>query len=258
MAIEQKLIIDKSKTSNYQIIVRDDTGPYSINNPEGYGGINGSPIESFIKYIFDINDLFTGIRYRQIQSDDINNPDEYYTPTVNQIANRKQVDLNHSNFNLSKFPDSMYKITMNIILNLVYNGTGIQGFDFISNASGTTSLKSYDTIAVGNEIYKITSITDGYVFLDRPIVQSFESYNIVLATSNIVILNDDLEDCLNKNISKFAGECNCDNSSKTNKLVELQILLWGLNRSIENEDYLQAQEYFILADNICKTLNCDC
>lgn len=48
MAIIQKLVIDKSKSNQFQIIARDETGAYSPSNTTGYGGNNGSPIASLV------------------------------------------------------------------------------------------------------------------------------------------------------------------------------------------------------------------
>lgn len=259
MPIKQKLVIDKSKTNQFDIIVRDETGNYSPSNPDGYGGNNGSPVTQFERYIFDITNLNTGEKYRQIQSDDLNNPDEFYNPSIARIANKEDVHLNAENQEISSYSDGVYKIDMQLQLSPVFFGEGYINTDVIVNVPGAATIaRTYDAIVVGNEIYGINSNEDSVLILDRDIVESFTSFKPILRTSETFILFDKLDACVSNKVSEILSNCVCDNLDDLNSSSELLLLNWGINRSIEKEDYTQAKEYLDLLYKLCSNLNCNC
>ena len=79
MAVQQRLSINKSLTSRDKIVVRDDTGPYTKTNENGYGGYNGIPIGSFLKYIFIVTDKISGATFRRTFGEGV---DEETNPPV--------------------------------------------------------------------------------------------------------------------------------------------------------------------------------
>ena len=259
MAIEQKLVIDKGLSNQFQIIVRDETGAYSPSNTTGYGGNNGSPIASFNRYIFDIVNLNTGNTYRQIQSDDIDNPDEFYNPSVERIANKENVILDANNFNQTQFPDGVYKVTMSTELEYIHEGEGYQGVATIVNVPGAKMIaRLYDGIIVGNNIYYINSYEDSTLILDRLIVEDFNEFKPILKASKTFTLYDSLNTCLDTKLAQILSNCGCEETDNLNATVEFQILDWGLNRAIGKEDYLQAKEYMDLLYKICSSFKCGC
>lgn len=259
MAIVQKLVIDKSKTNQFQIIIRDETGLYTSSNLTGYGGNNGSPVAQFERYIFDIINLNTGEKYRQIQSDYINNPDEFYNPSIAKIANKENVTLDSDNQGLSSFNDGVYKITMSVEIDQTYLGEGYMNTETIVNVQGAQTLyNNYNAIIVGNDIYKINYVEDSTLILDRPITSTFSSFKPILRTSETFILFDKLDVCVSKKIAEILSNCVCDNLDYLNASSELLLLNWGINRTIEKEDYTQAKEYLDLLYKLCSNLKCNC
>lgn len=259
MAIVQKLNIDMSKTNQFQIIVRDETGLQTPSNPNGYGGTNGTGLDMINRYIFDISNLNTNQSWRQIQSDDTSNPDEFYNPSIARIVNKEDVTLDSSNVSLQKFPDGVYKINMNLESKVIFEGDGFVGQDFIVNTVGAQFLyDNFDGIIAGNQIYYIDSVQDTTLILDRNIVVAFNEFKPILKTSKTFILYDNLNDCINKKIANTVSNCLCNNTEDLNNVAELQLLDWGILRSIEKEDFLQAKEYLDLLYRICSRLNCGC
>lgn len=259
MAINQKLVIDKSKSSQFQIIVRDETGIWSSSNPNGYGGDNGNPINNITRYIFDIFNVNTNQSYRQIQSDDLNNPNEYHNPSIVRIANKEDIILDSDNFNLTKFNDGVYKVTMNVEFKNNFLGDGFVDTDIVTNVQGAkTVFENYSAIIVNDDIYKITDRSESTLILDRDILGEFHSFKGILRTSETFILSDNLEDCLNKKMANTLDNCICDNTNNLNSMTELVILNWGLQRCIEKEDYLQAKDYLDLLTKLCLSFNCGC
>lgn len=259
MPIKQKLVIDKNKTNQFDIIVRDETGTYNPSNLTGYGGNNGSPVTQFERYIFDIINLNTGEKYRQIQSDDLNNPDEFYNPSIARIANKEDVHLDPENQGINSFSDGVYKIDMQLELSPSFFGEGYINTDIIVNVPGADTIAStYDAIIVGNEIYNINSNEESVLILDRYITESFTSFKPILKTSEIFILFDKLNTCLDNRVAKILSNCDCNNLEELNISSEILILNWGVKRSIEKEDYTQAKEYLDLLYNICSNLNYNC
>lgn len=259
MAIKQKLIIDQSKSSNNQIIVRDETGLYSLSNPTGYGGNNGNPYTDIIKYVFVVTNLFTGQKYTQIQSDDLSNINEFHNPSIDRIVNKEDVTLDASNFGLTNFSDAPYKIDMYVVFNYIYEGDGYAGTEIVVNTSGAqTVFNNYNSIYSLN-VYNLKNIEDDVLILDETISSEFHDFFVSLKVSSQIIISDELNDCLNKQIADFISNCNCNlNNSNINYISELQVIVWGLNRSINKGDYLQASEYLRFAKEICKALNCGC
>lgn len=259
MAINQKLIIDKSLSNQFQIIVRDETGVYNPSNLCGYGGSNGSPVSQFSRYIFDTYNLNTNQSFRQIQSDNTNNPDEYYNPSVARIANKENVTLDSDNVDITNFPDGVYKVNMNVEINVTYEGEGLSNQEVVYNVPGAESLfENYSGIIAGNDIYYINSYENSTLILDRLITTPFTTFKPILRTSETFVLYDKLNDCLNKKVAQIISNCDCENIDDLNSVTELQILEWGLNRSIEKEDYLQSKEYMDLLYRVCSSLNCGC
>lgn len=259
MNIIQKLIIDKSKTNQFQIIVRDETGVWSPSNPNGYGGDNGNPVNNITRYIFDIFNTNTNQSYRQIQSDDLNNPNEYHNPSIARIVNKENVIIDSDNFNLNKFTDGVYKITMNVEFNTTFNGDGFVATDTVANVQGAkTIFENYSAIIVNDDIYKLTDRSESTLILDRDILGEFHSFKGILRTSETFILSDSLEDCLNKKMANTLDNCDCSNIDNLNSMTELVILNWGLQRCIEKEDYLQAKDYLDLLTKLCLSFNCGC
>lgn len=258
MAIEQKLIVNKSKTSNHQIILRDETGTYSPSNPGGYGGNNGTPVSEILKYVFVVKDLKNNLIYTQVQSDDLANTDEYHNPSIPRIANKEDVYIDASNFNLEKFQDGIYKIDMYTVIDEDYEGDGFQGTDVIVNTEHARALYNYyDGIFVDGEVYSFESRGASVLVLDKVIAEEFHVFKPILKASVEFILIGDLEDCINNKIAQMASNCDCGEYD-TNVLVELQLLLWGLKYTSEKEDILQASEYIRLATKLCKSSKCNC
>lgn len=260
MSIKQKLIIDESKSNQFQIIVRDETGIYTPSNTTGYGGQNGSPVSQFSRYIFDIFNLNTNQSYRQIQSDNIDNPDEFYNPSIERIASKEDVILDIDNFEELSYNDGVYKINMNVEIDVTYYGEGYKDTDTIVNVQGAKTLfENYQGIIVGNSIYYITCVEDSTLILDRYIQEDeFSSFKPILKTCKTFILYDKLNDCLNKKIAEIASKCVCDNAVDLNSISELQLLDWGVKRAIKKQDYLQAKDYLDLMLKLCNSLKCSC
>lgn len=260
MSIIQKLILDKQLTDNNQIIVRDETGSWNPSNTTGYGGDNGNPVTDIVKYRFVLTDLVNNVSYTQVQSDDTDNPDEYYNPSIARIANKENVQLDADNFSLLNFKDGLYKLQMFAQMKYVYYGDGFAGAETIVNVSGAQTLyDNYKYILVGFEIYTIEAIIDSTLVLNRPIVESFTTIIPLIGTSINFILSDNLKDCLDNNIAKFANNCGCEvDVNFLNSISEIQLYLWGMQRSLDNNDIVQANEYLLICKKLCKSLRCNC
>lgn len=257
--IVQKLRLDKELTNNVQVVVRDETGLYSTSNPGGYGGgVNGNPPSKFEKYILELINLYTNTTYRQIQSDNINNPNEQHIPSIENIVNKDNILIDSDTFNLINFEDGIYKLYMNIQISDIYSGSGMVNAEVINAVNNAQYIyDTYKAIIVGTQIYQIQEIAGNTLILDRPIVASFNSFKPLLRTSVSFILSDKLNECLNSGISKFADGCT-KNVNTLNVLSELQLYQWGIHRAIDRNDFAQAYEYFTLSKNLCSTLGCGC
>lgn len=259
MKISHKLSVDKTKSDNFRVFGRDETGPYTMTNPNGYGGNNGNPPSSILKYIMTVEDRINGTKYKRIfgiGSSEVTNP------PVERIAYREDFEVYPDNLQ-KRYPDSIYTLNLTTIMEYEFEGTAIEGQDFLINVSGVSVLENYNCIiSPSGNIYKITSITGNstqtpIVFLDRVLTESFEQFNVGFSTtSDPFLLNQDLEDCLSKKISQFAcGSCDEKISKEIN---EIRIIYWGLKKTMELGDYLQALEYMKKCQEICYLLNCGC
>lgn len=252
MAVEQKISVNKPLTSRNQIVVRDETGPYTMTNTGGYGGYNGIPIESLLKYIFIINDKVNGTSFRRTFSEE---EGDLKNPPVERIGYREDVSLVPE----GKLRDSIYTVTMVAVSKDEYEGTALEGQDFIINAPGTEVIKIYNSIvAPSGEVYKIRNIQEQIIFLDRPIETAFEYFNVGLqTTSEAIVIYQNLEDCLTSKILDFLDSDDCS-PRITNNINELRMLYWGLQFSMEKGNYNQSFKYMQQVQNICGFLNCGC
>lgn len=252
MAVEQRISINKALTSRNQIVVRDETGPYTMTNTGGYGGYNGNPIGSLLKYIFIINDKVQGTSFKRTFSEE---EGDLKNPPVERIGYREDVSLVPE----GKLRDSIYTVTMVAVSKDEYEGTALEGQDFIINAPGTTVIKEYDSIITpSGEVYKIRSIQNQIIFLDRPIESDFDYFNVGLqTTSEVIVIYQDLEDCLSSKILDFLDSEECG-ARIVNNINELRMIYWGLQISIEKGDYNQSFKLMQQVQNICGFLKCGC
>lgn len=254
MAVIQRLSINTPQTSRNKIVVRDDTGPYTKTNINGYGGYNGIPISLIWKYIFLVTDKISGHVTKRVFGPE---EGEETNPPVERIAYREDVDLIPFS---GKFPDSIYTVTMVTVMKDEYDGTGFKDQNFIINAPGVSAIQEFDAIVdpLGNT-YKITGIEDGIILLDRDIVEDFEYFNVALYTVNDtpIVIYQSLEDCVTSKILQFIDSEECSTRT-TNSINELRMLYWGLKFSIDRNDYNQSLQYMHKVQNICGFLNCGC
>ena len=253
MSVIPKVAINTELTGNLQIVVNDITGVYNPSNTGGYGGPNGNPYTDIKKYIFELFNLYTNEGFIQIQSDDVDNPNEFLNPSVARIVNKEDVILDASNFSLSRFKDGLYKVCMNTVMSYEFNGDGFAGQEVIANVSGAKHIyENYKSIAVGDVVYKIQNRVDSTLILDKPIVEEFAVFNPVIRSSIELIVSDELQDIININIAGMAKQCDCDNkTSIVNSLSEIQLYNWGIKLSLEAGDIIQAYEYFQLCKTLC-------
>ena len=158
-----------------------------------------------------------------------------------------------------KLRDSIYTVTMIVVIEDEYEGTAIKGQDYIINVPGTEVIKNYNSIiSPSGEVYKIRQIIDQVVFLDREIVEDFEYFNVGLqTTSEVVVIYQSLEDCITSKILDFLDSDDCS-PRITNNINELRMLYWGIQFSMESNDYNASFEYMRRVQNICSFLNCGC
>lgn len=253
MAVQQRLSINKSLTSRNKIVVRDDTGPYTKTNVGGYGGYNGFPIGNILKYIFIVTDKISGNEFRRTFG---SSEGEETNPPVERIGFREEVDIMPIS---GKLQDSIYTVTMVAVNIDEYDGTGLLGQDYIINAPGTEAIKEFNSIITpSGEVYKIRNIVDQVIFLDRPIETAFEFFNVGLqTTSEVVVIYQSLEDCVTSKILDFLNDDNCS-PRVVNNINELRMLHWGLQFSIESNDFNASFDYMRRVQNICGFLNCGC
>jgi len=254
MALKQKLIIDKELTNSIKIIVRDETGLYSPSNITGYGGNNGNAIINFEKYIFELVNLENNVKHRQIQSDDVTNIAEYTNPTIARIINKENVIISATNFNLDNFVDSLYKLSMNVLLNTSYNCNAGIGTDVVTNVVNAAAIfAKYKYIFAEGQIYVIQDVIDNNIILDRNIVTAFISFKPLLSSYIYIIVSDELNDSISDGIANLSK--NCNNSKAVNLLSEIQLYYWGMQRSLEANDTFQAFEYFKMAKSLACTIH---
>lgn len=258
MAIKQKLIIDKGLSNEYQIIVRDETGHYNNSNPEGYGGTNISP-EDISRYIFEIHNLNTGVKYTQIQSDNRISTTDVLLPTVYDISAKENVYLDAEHQNIEKFNIGVYKINMITELKDIEEGEGFINTDVIVNVPGSKIISElFQSVVIDNVVYDIVNYAESTLILDRPLHKDITEFKLAYKISDTFVLYDGLEDCVNSKIANFFDNCNCDINNELNLLSELYLLDWGIKKSIEDSDYAQAKVYLDLAYNVCRISNCGC
>lgn len=255
MSIVQKLVIDKELTNSLQVIVRDETGLYNESNPTGYGGGNGDSVITFEKYIFDLYNVYTNTGYRHIQSDIITEG-EYVIPSIAKIVNKENVLISANEFELLKFEDGLYKVFMNLQLNIPYSGSGFAGTEVIVNVGAAQALyNNYDGIIVNGEIYSIQGIVNNNIILNRNISETFTSFKPILRTSLDLIISDDLNDYIDISIANLAKDCGCkSNVNMINVLSEIQLYQWGIKRSLDVNDISQAYEYFKMAKSLASRI----
>lgn len=253
MSVKQKIVIDVGKTFELQVVVRDETGLYNPSNPDGYGGNNGNPVSMFNRYIFDMYNKNTNYHYRQIHSDNENAVGEFLNPAIVRIANKENVYLNAANADINSFPVGVYSMVMSVELKSDYGGDGFVGQDNVVNVSGAqTVYDNYNAISANGDLYKIRDIQGSILILDRAITTAFTSFKPVLQESVHFVINDQMEDLINKKIASYMtdNDCNkqCDQQVEISKI---QLYNWGLNRAIAREDYNEAYEYMECLISLC-------
>ena len=227
MKISHKLSVDKTKTDNFRVIGRDETGPYTMTNPNGYGGDNGNSPSSILKYIMIVEDRINGTKFKRVFGSGVS---EVTNPPVERIAYREDFEVYPDNLQ-KRYPDSIYTLNMTTVMEYEFGGTAIKGQDFLINVAGVSILENYNAIiSPSGTVYKIRSITGTstqtpIVFLDRVLNESFETFNVGFSTtSEPFLLNQDLEDCLSKKVSQFAcGDCD---QKITQEINEIQYRDW--------------------------------
>lgn len=256
MPIEQKLRVKRDLTNSKVITLVDDTGVYNESNRTGYGPPNSVSPTQFKKYIFVLEDLITNEIYTHIQSDDLNEEGVFYEPTILGIVNKQYVKLTASEFDKQDFRDSIYKLTMYIVLDTIYEGDGFVGTDVIVNVPSAANIdRNYSYIYAEGTIYNIQGYNSSNLILSSNIDTEFHEFNPVLQTSQSLIIFNTIEDKINNLISNYIQDnCGC-NSIDVDKIVELQLLLWGIKDCIDKEDYMQAYEYLKLCLDYLN-LNC--
>jgi len=260
MALKQKLIIDKELTNNIQIIVRDETGIYSASNLTGYGGGgNSNPISDFDKYIFELYNMHTNSKYVHIQSDNPL-PNEYYQPSIAQIVDKYNVTIDADDYGILNFEDGLYRLSMTIKMKSTIQGTGVVNGEVITGVQDAAGIyNSYKYIVVGNEVYLIRDAIANTLVLDRPITVAFSNFTVGIRTSVNLIISDSINIHIDTAISKLSKSCGCSSDFDIlNKLSEAQLYLWGIDRCVDKNDYMQAYEYFKLVQKICKSIRCNC
>lgn len=255
--LEQKLRIKRDLTNSKVITLVDDTGVYNESNRTGYGPPNSVLPTQFKKYIFVLEDLITGQVYTHIQSDDLLEEGVFFEPHVLGIVDKQYVKLTAAEFDKQDFRDSIYKLTMYIILENVYEGDGFKGTDVIVNVPSAANVdRNYSYIFAEDTIYKIHGYNSSNLILSSNIDTEFHEFNPVLQTSESLIIFNTIEDKINDLISSYIQDDNCDCSSdNVDNIVELQLLLWGIKDCIDKEDYIQAYEYLKLCLDYLN-LNC--
>lgn len=254
--LEQKLRIKRDLTNSKSIILYDDTGVYNESNRTGYGPPNSVLPTQFKKYIFVLEDLITGQVYTHVQTDDLTEEGAFYEPTVGGIVNKEYVRLTAPEFDKDNFRDSIYKLTMYIVLDTVYEGDGFEETEVIVNVPSATNIdRNYKYIYAEGAIYKLQGKNGSTLILSSNIDKEFHEFNPVLQTSQTLVIFNNIEDKINDLISKYIQEdCSCD-VANIDKIVELQLLLWGIKDCIDKEDYNQAYDYL----NLCLDyLNLNC
>lgn len=241
--IIQKPVVDSSKTNRYKIVARDETGEYTPSNTTGYGGTNGSPKESFSRYIVDYYNTLTNESYRKIITD-------ITSPNVLQVVAKNDFELTLPNVD-DTFKDGVYKMTLNVEINETLGGEGYENTDTVVNVAGAQTLaNNYQAIIVGDEIYNITSASSSTLILARPIKTTFTSFKPALNKQTTFVLNDILKDYI---IHILANTLDCCNMAYScdDRALQLSLLQFGLDVAIEEGDFPQANEYLTLMYKLC-------
>lgn len=262
MAIKQKINIDNI-IDNSQVIAVNETGIYNSYNITGYGGQNGTPASLIEKFIFVLHNHNTGNTYRQVQSDDITNPNEYYNPSIMKIVNKEGVYLDANNQGIIVFPDGVYDLTMNTQIKNKYETSGFQNSDVLINTqSAETLYNNYDGIITeDNSIYYFKDIANTTLILDRPLVNNTVLVQPILKVTNKFILYSKQVHLFNKIVSNYLDSCNdcgLEADDNLNKLSKLQLLDWAVQRCIINNDYMQAKEYLDMIYKLSLNFKCGC
>lgn len=255
--LQQKLRVKRELTNSKIITLVDETGVYNDSNPSGYGPPNSLYPTEFKKYIFILEDLITGEIYTHVQSDDLSNHNEFHDPSIVGIVEKNHITITAAEFNKTDFRDSIYKITMFILLDVEYEGDGFVGSDSIVNVPSAENIeRNYTHIYVdGGSIYKVQGYHDSNLFLDSFIEEEFHSFSPLLYTSETLVIFNTIEDKINNKIAKLVqNKCNCE-PGYIDSIVELQLLLWGIQDCIDKGDYTQAYEYLVLCLDYLN-LNC--
>lgn len=256
----QKLKVDAELSGNLQVIVRDETGLYTPSNDTGYGGPNGNPLSKIQKYVFELLNLDTNSKYRQVQSDDLSNTAEYHNPSIARIVNKENVYIHPSNFNLVNFVDGLYKLSMSVRISDTHTGTANATTEIISNVSNAAFLfANYKCIITNdNVVYKLKAIMGNNIVVDRPIATTFTSFHPAICTSQSLLISDTINDNINCAIAKVAKDCSCDNTDIVNDISEMQMYYWAMQRCVDQNDITQAYAYFNIIRDISGYVNKKC
>lgn len=260
MAVKTKLKINQELTDNTNIVLQDITGRYTPTNPEGYGGPNGLPTTNILKYIFRLKNIFTNTVYYQRHAD-VQENGYFINPSIGRIANSENVQVMAYNQELASFKDGQYNIDMNVVFDIPSSGDGFKDTDVIVNVPNYSLINEFDAILVGDTIYDIDNTRQpiqSTILLTSNIINSFNSFRPILRASNEVLLSDELRGCIDKRIAELASNCDCDNTKDINALLEVQLLLWGIDRAISKNEVSLAYDYFKSALRLCKCKNCGC
>lgn len=266
MALKTKIKFQSIDKTGGIIKVKDTTGNYSIDNPEGYGFPN-TPVGDINKIILTISQYSTTELYTQtyVRVADPNNPQFYITPTINQITSGTEIDITSISLGLSSiyipFEDGVFDLNMYSVLSTPKTGIiAAVGNPFVIGTDLETYLQ-YDSILIANKLYdidKTKNMVGGTIlYLVQEIeIADTQFYSTYRANTKFMTDMATTTQLYNK-VGKLAS--NQDSTDKLRlKLYDIELFKWASQYAFDNGDYIKANELIISAQMASKHLNCNC
>lgn len=270
MSLIPKIEIVEVDSASSNIVVRDITGEYSIDNTGGYGGSN-----ILVSNISDI--IFTISSYdsnkvdslRFVRTSDVNHPEYLTLPTINDITNGTPVNINSVNLNITKpnqglkaFPDGVYDINMYVANNSLFNIVGNKGDSFVTSSTGGMDavFNLYDGILIDNNIYTINRnipSNANILYLEKPLKENATTFKGVYQ-GNVKMYSDNLgKKCIVNAVGNLSLEdCGC--KKEEDLLFKYMMFTIAAQLEFDCGNYEKANDLLVGVYRGCGCLKCNC
>lgn len=264
MALKTKLSLVSLDKSGAILKIKDTTGVYSVDTPEGYGTPNASTLNSIS---FEVSRWNSALTHLVEQTLAVVNP---LLPTINQIVSSDEVTLNSHSLGINSaeqglqpFTDGVLEVKMHVVPEIQVSAVATAGNPFITG-TGLTPYLEYEYIKVGTKLYRINKTLptlDGGILHLMDALTSTASYFYPVETALLrVLVTQNSTAFLSNSVGRMAKGC-CGCSPARGTILELcKIYAWkqAAEEAFNAEDYSSADKLLQDITSYASNGNCSC